>query len=118
MPCCAFIITGDCWAYAATAALEALVAINTGQATPAPPHLSEQELTDCFNCGSSPCDGCQGGNPKDALSQVASPLDGLNTAANYPFTSGSSGQGGTCDSSKVHIIHPLAQLTGTSRTYK
>eukprot|EP00270_Netrium_digitus_P005659 TRINITY_DN1756_c0_g1_i1.p1 TRINITY_DN1756_c0_g1~~TRINITY_DN1756_c0_g1_i1.p1 ORF type:complete len:841 (-),score=69.27 TRINITY_DN1756_c0_g1_i1:76-2598(-) len=71
---------GNCWAFSATAAAEAIISIVTG----ALPKLSEQQLTDCSS-GSEhgPGQGCEGGYPDMAMDWVIT--KGQATESSYPF---------------------------------
>ncbi|EQC25714.1 hypothetical protein SDRG_16416, partial [Saprolegnia diclina VS20] len=81
---------GSCWAFAAVAAAEFGHCLVTGARL----DLSPQQLV---SCDSSSGYGCQGGWPWKALDYISK--NGLCTAAAYPYTSGSSGQNGACQSS-------------------
>ena len=78
---------GSCWAFAATAGMESVKAINDGELI----GLSEQELVDC----SSEEDGnygCQGGWPKNAVTKyVKKKRGGICSDVDYPYTGGETG---------------------------
>ena len=78
---------GSCWAFAATAALEAAIAIATQQ--PQPPDLAEEEVVDCVQ------HGCSGGLPSTALNYMLSTTHGLPPQTSYPYTAGASAKAGT-----------------------
>ena len=79
---------GDCWAFSTVGAIESGNCLKTGTLT----LLSEQQLTSCDTSNS----GCDGGLMKPAFTYVKT--NGICTSAGYPFTSGTSGSTGTCQS--------------------
>ena len=82
---------GSCWAFAMLGALEPLVAFR--RSTPSPDlDLSEQQLVDCAST-SLGCDagGLTWGPAASFLSRT-----GVTSEACYPYTSGSTGQEGSC----------------------
>ncbi|OQR83138.1 cysteine protease family C01A [Achlya hypogyna] len=81
---------GSCWAFAAVAAAEFGHCLVTNQRL----DLSTQQLV---SCDASSGYGCQGGWPWKALDTIAK--TGLCQASAYPYTSGSTGQNGACQSS-------------------
>jgi len=91
---------GSCWAFSATEAIESawLVAGNPQQI------LAPQQIVDCDTTDS----GCDGGWPTSAYAYVQG-AGGIETDADYPYTSGDSGSAGTCNfvSSDVAV-----QITG------
>jgi len=84
---------GSCWAFSATEAIESYFFLKKGQLVT----LSPQQITSCDKVDG----GCNGGWPYRAYQYVKS-VGGLESSADYPYTSGS-GQTGTCKfvSSKV-----------------
>lgn len=82
------MLAGSCWAFAATGALEAAVAIANQVAQP--PDLAEEEIVDCVSSG------CNGGNPIAALQYAQGASKGLAPENGYLYTAGSGGQSGTC----------------------
>ncbi|KAH0974267.1 hypothetical protein GBA52_016166 [Prunus armeniaca] len=82
-------LTGSCWAFATTAAVEALHALTFELQHP--PMLSVQQLIDCNTANY----GCGGGSVSDAFAYIIS-NGGLNTEQNYPYQ----GIQRTCDTVK------------------
>ena len=84
-----FAFAGSCYAFAASGSLEALIAITRDSNVTS--ELSEAQLVEClptadYGCDSSgDCDGCQGGDPSEALAYALSEWDGLASAALYPY---------------------------------
>ncbi len=81
-------VTGSCWAFASTGAIEAAVAIANQVAQP--PYLSAEELADCVSAG------CKGGNEYPALMYALGTTHGLACEAAYPYTAGDSGVHSNC----------------------
>lgn len=72
---------GDCWAFAATAATEAINGIVTGSL----PKLSEQQLTDCSSgSANGPGKGCEGGWSDRAMAWIIQ-QGGQATEDSYAF---------------------------------
>lgn len=84
-------MTGSCWAFSSTGAMEGINAITTGDLI----SLSEQELVDCDSTN----DGCDGGYMDYAFEWVMQ-NGGIDSESNYPYT----GQDGTCNITKVCYI--------------
>ncbi|KAF0691732.1 Aste57867_17096 [Aphanomyces stellatus] len=82
---------GSCWAFSATGVAEMGHCITTGQLFV----LSEQQVTSCSTDGGS--QGCDGGWPWYAIDYVAK--TGLCLDSDWPYTSGGSGQTGSCSTS-------------------
>jgi C1A family cysteine protease len=78
---------GSCWAFSATETVESANLI-AGRSVPA---LGPQEIVDCDRND----DGCNGGDPREALDWVKS-QGGQDTEACYPYTA----QNGACQSSR------------------
>jgi C1A family cysteine protease len=92
---------GSCWAFSATEAIESYYMLkgNNGNSTGTLMNLSAQQITSCDkNDG-----GCNGGFTETAYEYVHK-AGGIETEANYPYTS-TTGKTGTCkfDSSKVAV---------------
>jgi len=80
---------GSCWAFSATEGIESGVFMTDGTA---PPPLSPQQITSCDTIDG----GCNGGDLPSAFDYVES-AGGLDTEADYPYTS-STGRTGSCKS--------------------
>ncbi|MGI5863069.1 MAG: C1 family peptidase, partial [Myxococcales bacterium] len=82
---------GSCWAFAMLGALEPLVAFR--RSTPSPDlDLSEQQLVDCASTSL----GCDSGGLTWGPAAWFLSGSGVTTEDCYPYTSGSSGQKGSC----------------------
>jgi len=82
---------GSCWSFSATGAIEGAYGIKNG-AQAYPTGFSEQELVSCDNVDA----GCNGGWMDDAFEFAMK--NGLPTEENYPYTSGTTGSSGSCES--------------------
>jgi C1A family cysteine protease len=78
---------GSCWAFSATEAIESYFFLKKGSLV----ELSPQQITSCDKVDG----GCNGGWPYRAYDYVKS-AGGLELNRDYPYTSGTSGQTGTC----------------------
>jgi C1A family cysteine protease len=78
---------GSCWAFSATEAIESW-AFTSGKGLPQP--LAPEQIVDCDTNDS----GCNGGDPRSAISYVAS-APGLDFESAYPYTAGG-GNAGSC----------------------
>ncbi|KAF0682712.1 hypothetical protein As57867_007452, partial [Aphanomyces stellatus] len=79
---------GSCWAFSATGAAEMGHCVATGQLL----DLSAQQVTSCSTEGGSA--GCMGGWPWYAIDYAAK--TGLCLESDWPYTSGQSGDTGSC----------------------
>jgi hypothetical protein len=89
---------GDCWAFGTVAAVEGLWAITKKQLV----RLEEEELVQCTRgiaTDPPPSDGCHGGYKARAFDWIAH-NGGLDTEADYPYTS-ANGTAGSCTVSKI-----------------
>lgn len=86
---------GSCWAFSATEAIESYSFLSSGKLVA----LSPQQITSCDKTDG----GCNGGNTETAYGYVQK-AGGIETSADYPYTSGG-GNTGICkfDSSKVAV---------------
>lgn len=82
------LLTGSCWAFSTTGAVEGINAIVTGDLV----SLSEQELVDCDTTN----EGCSGGYMDYAFEWIIN-NGGIDTESDYPYT----GVDGTCNATKV-----------------
>ena len=81
---------GSCWTFSATGAIEGAWAISKSKLI----DLSEQELIDCATGFSYGSHGCNGGEMEGAFKYLIE--HGQCSLASYPYTSGVSKTGGTC----------------------
>jgi len=83
---------GSCWAFASVASAESANCLANGHNFV---EFSTQQVTNCCTAGGS--QGCDGGYEDKAIDWISQ--NGLCTETSYPYTSGSTGQTGTCKSS-------------------
>ncbi len=83
---------GSCWSFSATGALEGAYAIKYGNLV----SFSEQELVDCSNIKNGGSNlGCNGGNMQPTFDWIGK-NGGLCEEQAYPYVSGTTKTGGTC----------------------
>jgi len=83
---------GSCWSFSTTGSIEGASFIKNGQLI----SLSEQNFVSCDNRQTGGTDmGCNGGMMDDAFTW-AKKNGGVCTEATYPYTSGTTGQNGSC----------------------
>lgn len=86
---------GSCWAFSATEQLESQYFQKYGVLK----ELSPQQVTSC----TTTCDGCNGGNPIDAWGYVSG-FGGQEPNSDYPYTSGTTGQTGSCKADASDVV--------------
>ena len=94
---------GSCWTFSSTGAVEGAWAIATGKLI----DLSEQELVDCAVGREYGSHGCSGGQMEGAFKFIIE--NGQCSAASYPYTSGTTKTGGSCQK-----CSPAAEITSCS----
>lgn len=91
---------GSCWSFSATGALEGAFAIKYGTLK----SFSEQQLVDCDIYRNGGRDhGCNGGVMDNAFTWVGK-NKGLCAEADYPYVSGTTQTGGTCETTCSTIV--------------
>merc|ERR1712121_301787 len=98
---------GSCWAFALTAQVESYAQIATGELL----ELSTQQVTSCtpntLSCGGT--GGCYGSVTQLGFNYLQ--LFGAVTEADWPYVSGSTGDGGDC-TYDLDTLKPVVGLTG------
>jgi xylem cysteine proteinase len=95
---------GSCWAFSATASVEGINAIRTGELVA----LSEQQLLDC----DTKAEGCNGGLADNAFKYIIE-NGGIDTEKNYPYKA----KVGTCKTTKnVVSIDDYADVPENNET--
>jgi len=89
---------GSCWAFSATEQLESQFFQKFGTLK----KLSPQQVVSCDYT----CNGCGGGNPIEAWGYVSG-FGGQEPNLDYPYTSGTSGQTGTCRSDAAEVVEDV-----------
>lgn len=101
---------GSCWSFSTTGSIEGAYQIATGNLV----SFSEQELVSCDNTFHGGSDqGCNGGLMDNAFKWVKK--HGICTEDDYPYTSGSTQQSGSC---KGGIIGPTCKKAATLSGWK
>jgi len=98
---------GSCWAFSAVSALEGAYGIKYGKQVETN-GFSEQNLVSCDTTDA----GCNGGWMDDAFAFVKS-NGGIATQSGYPYTSGTTGQSGTCSQVKSSLVTAAAPKSFT-----
>jgi C1A family cysteine protease len=86
---------GSCWAFSATEQIESDYILATGKTQV----LAPQQITSCDKTSF----GCNGGTTESAYRYVMS-AGGLETESDYPYTSGSRGVTGSCESNSKDFV--------------
>jgi len=89
---------GSCWAFSATQQLESQFFQKFGTLQ----ELSPQQLTSCATA----CNGCGGGDPIAAWGYVST-FGGQEPDSDYRYTSGTTGQTGTCYSDASDVVEDV-----------
>jgi C1A family cysteine protease len=93
---------GSCWAFSATESIESQSFLLHKKM----PILSPQQIVDCDTVDQA----CNGGNTETAYAYVTQ-AGGLDTAKSYPYTSGDSGQAGSCNFQQNSIAAKINNFT-------
>jgi C1A family cysteine protease len=88
---------GSCWSFSAIGAIEGAYGLKKGAQADGK-GFSEQQLVSCDTTDA----GCNGGWMDDAFDYVGK-NNGVPTETTYPYTSGSSGASGSCQSGKTVV---------------
>lgn len=91
---------GSCWAFSATEQLESQYFQKYNELK----ELAPQQVVSC----DTTCLGCDGGNPILAWGYVYS-FGGQEAKLDYPYTSGITGQTGTCKSNPADVVADVGQ---------
>jgi C1A family cysteine protease len=90
---------GSCWSFSTTGALEGIYFITYGNLQ----SFSEQQLVDCDNFKNGGKDfGCNGGLMNNAFTWIGD-NDGLCAESSYPYVSGTTKKGGTCQKTCTNV---------------
>jgi len=89
---------GSCWAFSATEQLESAYFLQYGDLK----ELSPQQVTSC----TTSCLGCNGGNPIDAWAYISG-FGGQEPSADYPYTSGTTQQTGSCRATASEVAEDV-----------
>jgi C1A family cysteine protease len=96
---------GSCWAFSATEAIESYYFLHAGKLL----ELSPQQITSCDKVDG----GCNGGNTETAY-QYVHKAGGIETSADYPYTSGG-GQTGVCKFNQAKVAVQVAGYKSVAR---
>jgi len=91
---------GSCWAFSATEQLESQFFQKYGTLKA----LAPQQVVSC----DTTCLGCNGGNPIEAWGYLYG-FGGQEPSGDYPYTSGVTGQTGTCSSDAAEVVEDVGQ---------
>jgi len=97
---------GSCWSFSAVQTVESAYLLKNPTTKAETFLLSEQEVVSCDKSDA----GCNGGDLPSAFEFIQ--WSGLTTEAKYPYTSGDSGESGTCE-----LFSPLAGTKPTDYKY-
>lgn len=95
---------GSCWAFSAVASMEAAWFKKTGELL----SLSEQEVVSCDK--SLFDNGCMGGGPDTAFKWNIG-YGGMVLESAYPYTSGTTGKGGSCNDAGMDKVAHFSSFT-------
>ena len=100
---------GSCWSFSNTGSLEGAYALKYGKLL----SFSEQELVDCSNFkNGGPNMGCNGGQISQTMDWI-SKNGGLCTESDYPYFSGTTKSGDTCNSKSCELVVGSAIVSHT-----
>jgi len=97
---------GSCWAFGATAAIESYGKLVGGYALQT---LAPQQITSCDTTSY----GCQGGWAEHAFNYVVK-AGGIQAEATYPYTSGTTGQTGSCRANPSSFVAKIRGYTAVA----
>jgi len=89
---------GSCWAFSATEQLESQYYQKYSKLMV----LAPQQVVSC----DTTCAGCNGGNPIEAWGYISS-FGGQEPNVDYPYTSGTTGQSGTCRAKATDVVEDV-----------
>jgi C1A family cysteine protease len=97
---------GSCWAFSATSAIESYAHL-AGRPLQV---LSPQQITSCDKVDH----GCNGGRTETAFAYIVR-AGGLQSEASYPYTSGGTGQSGTCHAEPSKFVQKITGYRSVAR---